>query len=97
VSAARRTPSLGEAILWIIEEDAPGDNLSLDDLAASLTVCLVADLFGKQCREIAAAVHGARNGSLWVGDFRVLMAALMKRGDSNEGARAYLQKLGGKS
>lgn len=92
MSTAAR-PTIGAAVLWIAEEDGPADNPSVDDLAGLISVCLVADLFGKPAREIAQAVYGVRNpGHICVTHYRMVMQALLARGLSNDEARAYLER-----
>jgi hypothetical protein len=56
-----KTPNYLDAVLWIANEDNPGDNESVEFLSGYLTVALVADLFGKDQKEVAMAVWRIRN------------------------------------
>jgi len=55
-------PSYHTAVQWIANEDSPGDNDDIETLRGYLTVCLVADLFGKDQDKVAKDVYEARNG-----------------------------------
>jgi hypothetical protein len=50
-----------DAITWIANEDAPADDDPPDVLAGYLTVCLVADLFGKENKKVAHDVFQLRH------------------------------------
>lgn len=55
--------TLRQAVKWIAEEDAHGDNDDADTISGYLTVHLVADLFDVQPIEVARKVvrHRAKN------------------------------------
>lgn len=50
-----------DAVQWIAENDAPGDDCKPGDLSRALTVCLVADLFSKHSMAVAEDVWDARH------------------------------------
>lgn len=76
-------PTLGGAVLWIALEDAPGDNLSAADLSGTLTVALVADLFGVTSQRVAEMVWRLRNGGVWPTEFRAVASAMRRAGYSD--------------
>jgi len=48
------------AIAWIAENDNAGMRDNVEDIAGYVTVCLVADLFGKSTADIAERVYTYR-------------------------------------
>ena len=89
MNAKRAT--LGAAVLWIAQNDAPGDKEKPSELAGYISVVLVADLFGKSAADVARLVHFARTGDGGtVSDFRILCAAYMAGGMSERDARLTL-------
>jgi len=49
-------PSYKAAVQWIADNDNAGEDYSVEELSASITVVLVADLFGKSPEKVATAV-----------------------------------------
>jgi len=58
---ARKQPSYAQAVQWIADNDAPGDDVPAPDLAGYLTVMLVADLFGRTEAKVATDVWELRH------------------------------------
>jgi hypothetical protein len=85
-------PTYGAALMWIAQNDASGDNEQPEDIASYISVCLVADLFGKLQGDVARDVYDTRHGKPCVSTFRVLMAALKVQGFSDGEARAAIAK-----
>lgn len=56
-------PSLRDAIEYIANND--DQDLGDDDTGYIISVCLVAELFGRTAREIAWAVGAERRGGAW--------------------------------
>jgi hypothetical protein len=51
-----KRPSYRNAVAWIALNDSPADNDPVEWLSGLVTVCLVADLFGVDQKEVAADV-----------------------------------------
>lgn len=85
-----KQPTYGAGLLWIALNDAPADNDNAEQLEGYISVALLADLFGKQAKDVANDVYTLRNGHLWVKTYRSVMAALRAQGMDVEAARAYL-------
>ena len=47
--------SYREGVAWIAENDEPAE-MDHDTVAGLISVCLLADLFGKEATEVAAAI-----------------------------------------
>lgn len=52
----RKRPSYYAACQWIADNDNPGAEAGLEEIQDYLTVCLVADIFGKTTKQVARAV-----------------------------------------
>lgn len=50
-----------DAIRWIATEDSPGDDPSIEELGATMTVCLVADLWKQDPNTVATDVYKLRH------------------------------------
>lgn len=55
-----RRASYRAAVRWIAENDAPGDDLTVEEYAGLVSVCLVADLFDVDQERVAADVVRCR-------------------------------------
>ena len=77
----KRKPTYAEAVIWIAENDAPGDNQSAEDVASYISVLLTADLFGVTADYVARDVRDVRSGQGRVEFHRELVAARNKMAD----------------
>jgi hypothetical protein len=85
-------PTYGAAVLWIAENDAPGDRHGPGELAGYISVALVADLFGKDQRQVAFDVHSVREGRPGCNLFRLVLKARKARGESEAEARDAIHR-----
>jgi hypothetical protein len=61
MTRTKTRPSLKRAIQWIADNDAVGDNDPIDTLSGLVSVCLVADMFGVDQKEVARRIWNIRN------------------------------------
>jgi hypothetical protein len=47
-------------VAWVAENDNAGNGDSLDDIAGYVTTLLLADLFGKDSKDVARDIHEYR-------------------------------------
>ena len=60
MATKRESVEYRTAVDWIAMNDAPADKLPEKELAGQLTVCLVADVFGKDKAQVAREVYKSR-------------------------------------
>lgn len=70
-----RKPIYAEAVIWIAENDASGDDQTVEDIALYISVILTADLFGVPSYIVARDVRDRRHGRSRVEMTRQLLAA----------------------
>ena len=64
--------TLRQAIEWIAKNDNPDDQITIEELSGTMTVALVADLWGRPAFDIAFRVNCYRRDGVHLACYRKL-------------------------